>query len=104
MPDAIAELSELIKSFGQCLLVGEARLKKLPVRFAQDRILNLAQICILKLSAQSLVVVQIKPSILFGRSLEPFIDLLEHVGGSLTASPPKASSIFRRRASSTTST
>lgn len=79
MADAIAKLRELVESFGQCLLVRRAPLKERPDRFAQDYILNLAQVGVLKPAAQCLVVVQIECSILLRCSLEPFIDLPEHV-------------------------
>jgi hypothetical protein len=73
------------QQLGRIVLLGlficKARLKERPDRLAQDHVLNLAQVGILKPAAQRLVVVHIEGSILFRSGLEPLIDLLVHVTG-----------------------
>ena len=64
--DAVAQPSELIESFSKDPCRAKAALERRPERFADDRVLQFAEIEILKLSGQGLVMVRVDGGILSG--------------------------------------
>jgi hypothetical protein len=80
VPNAVAQARELIEPFGEYLLRAEADLERRPERLVGDCVLQFAEIGILKLSCQGLVMVRVDGRILPSRGLEPVLDPCLDVG------------------------